>query len=88
MLNNLERFSDSLNTTINRIGAFSSQLNNNNGLLQAVMTDSTMKNDVKNMIQQLNKSAAVLDEDLHALQKNFLFRKYFRQKEKKEKQIQ
>jgi phospholipid/cholesterol/gamma-HCH transport system substrate-binding protein len=88
MLNNLERFSDSLNTTINRIGTFSSQLNNSNGLLHAAMTDSSMKNDVKSMIQQLNKSAAVLDEDLHALQKNFLFRKYFRQKEKKEKQIQ
>ena len=67
----------------NNINQFSGLLVNGQGTVQALLTDTIMKNDFNETLNQLKKSSFLLEEDLKALQKNFLFRKYFRQKEKK-----
>lgn len=83
LLTNLQQFSDSLNEATNNINQFSGLLVNGQGTVQALLTDTIMKNDFNETLNQLKKSSFLLEEDLKALQKNFLFRKYFRQKEKR-----
>ena len=83
LLTNLQRLSDSLNAATNNINQFSSLLVNGQGTAQALLTDTIMKNDFNETLNQLKKSSFLLEEDLKAIQKNFLFRKYFKQKEKK-----
>lgn len=83
LLTNLQQLSDSLIEATNNINQFSGLLVNGQGTVQALLTDTIMKNDFNETLNQLKKSSFLLEEDLKALQKNFLFRKYFRQKEKK-----
>ncbi len=85
LVSNLQIFSDTLNTAVDKINVFANKLNNENGTIHAVLTDTVMKNNLQEVMQQLKVSSYTLEEDLKALQKNFLFRKYFRQKERNEK---
>lgn len=85
LVNNLQVFSDTLNLAVEKINVFTNKLNNNQGTIHTLLTDTVMKNNLQEVMTQLKISSYTLEEDLKALQKNFLFRKYFRQKEKKEK---
>jgi phospholipid/cholesterol/gamma-HCH transport system substrate-binding protein len=85
LVNNLQIFSDTLNTAVDKINVFANKLNSDRGTVHAVLTDTVMKNNLQEVMSQLKVSSYTLEEDLKALQKNFLFRKYFRQKEKNEK---
>jgi phospholipid/cholesterol/gamma-HCH transport system substrate-binding protein len=82
---NLDRVSDSLNIVAKQLGIFSKSLNNPQGTLHALTNDTNVSRDVKGTISNLKQSSETLNEDLKALQRNFLFRKYFKEKAKKEK---
>lgn len=71
----LHQFATNLRTTSEKLG----QKNNVAGV---VLNDSIAANSVKIMLKKLETSSQKLDEDLEAVQHNFLLRGYFRKKEK------
>jgi phospholipid/cholesterol/gamma-HCH transport system substrate-binding protein len=78
--NSIERFSASLKTVSNR-------LNQKNSPVGVLLNDSTSASSLKVTLQNLETSSQKLDENLEALQHNFLLRGFFRKKEKaKEKE--
>lgn len=85
LLGNLKGVSDSLNLITGRIGTFAADLNDPRGLGHALTQDTALANNVRHMITHLDSSSATLNEDLKALQSNWFFRKYFKQKAKEAK---
>ena len=67
---------DSLNQLI-------ANLSPGEGVLPALMKDTVMLNDLRQTLSNLNAGTGKFNEDMKALQTHFLFRKYFKDKEKK-----
>jgi len=82
MLKNLEHVSDSLQAATADLSRFSGALNKPGGLAYTLVADTAFAKDVRNTVVRLDTSAVLLNEDLRALQRNWLFRKYFKEKEK------
>ncbi|MFN5325568.1 MAG: MlaD family protein [Bacteroidota bacterium] len=82
---NLEEVSDSLNKVVEGLSKFTSGMNNPNGLVYKVNNDSVLAGEVKEGVHNLKQSTELLNENLKAMRSNFLFRKYFKQQEKKSK---
>jgi phospholipid/cholesterol/gamma-HCH transport system substrate-binding protein len=74
----ISEFADSLK----QAGKSLSKTDNPAGVM---LHDEKVAADLKEMIRNLNTSSQELDEDLKALQSNFLFRGYFKQQEKQRK---
>ncbi len=58
--------------------------NNPNTSMGVLLHDEEAGADLKQLIENLESSSVKLDENMEALQSNFLFRRYFRKKEKRE----
>lgn len=85
LLRNLAMVSDSLMRISEHIGDFSSGLDRPGSMGHALSRDTALVNDVKRVIANLDTSSATLTEDLRALQRNWFFRRYFREKERIER---
>ncbi len=81
---NLQQVSDSLNVVTQQFGTFSKGLNDPSGTVGVLLHDTAMARDLRRVIAHMDTSSATLNEDLKALQRNFLLRKYFREKKRKE----
>ncbi|MCS3798075.1 MlaD family protein [Niastella sp. OAS944] len=62
----------------------SDQLHTNNNAAGVLLNDPQAADDLRNILENLNSGSRKLDEDLEALQHNFLFRGFFRKKAKRE----
>jgi phospholipid/cholesterol/gamma-HCH transport system substrate-binding protein len=62
----------------------SNQLNSTDNTLGMLLNDEQMGQEFKGVIENLNTSSQKLDENLEALQHNFLLRGFFRKKAKRE----
>jgi phospholipid/cholesterol/gamma-HCH transport system substrate-binding protein len=62
----------------------SSQLNSSNNTLGALMNDQQLADNLKQTMENLQTGTEKLDENMEALQHNFLFRGYFRRKAREE----
>ncbi len=62
----------------------SDQLRTDNNAAGVLLNDQEAAEDLKAILENLNSGSRKLDEDLEALQHNFLFRGYFRKKAKRE----
>jgi phospholipid/cholesterol/gamma-HCH transport system substrate-binding protein len=58
------------------------KVNSGNGTLGRFIQDSTIAENINQTIVNLKKSSKGLDENMHAAKENFLFRGYFKRKEK------
>lgn len=58
-------------------------INQGSGSVNALMRDSVMANRLRATIENAEKGTAAFAEDMEALKSNFLFRRYFKQQEKK-----
>ena len=85
VVENLDRLTDSLNQVSHQLNNFSSALNNPNGVVHALTKDTAMTNSLKGTVSNLKVTTQLLNEDLRALQRNFLFRKYFKEQDKAKK---
>lgn len=85
LLRNLALVSDSLTRISGRIGDFSAALERPGSMGHALSRDTALVNDVKRVIANLDTSSATLTEDLRALQRNWFFRRYFREKDRIER---
>ena len=79
----------SLQVTADNAAIISSQLaeimihiNNGNGTLGRLIKDSTIAENLNQTVNNLKKSSKGLDENMNAAKENFLFRGYYKRKEK------
>lgn len=84
ILNNLASISDSVQAAANAMGRFTSQLNQQGGTAHALTTDTAMAGSLRRTILKLDTGTTLLNEDLRALQRNWFFRRYFKEKAGKE----
>ena len=82
LLSNLQHVSDSLQALTNGLGSFARDLNSTSGLAHSLLTDTALAGDVRRTISRLDTGTLLLNEDLRALQRNWLFRRYFKEKAK------
>lgn len=66
----------------NKLDAAAAQLNNPASPLGLLLKDESVAKELKTTISNLQSSSRKLDENMEALQHNFLLRSYFRKKEK------
>lgn len=71
----IQTSSDSLNQLIMSLSA-------GEGIIPALMKDTAMVNDFRQTLKNLNAGTGKFNEDMKALQTHFLFRKYFKDKDK------
>lgn len=84
LLGTLVSVSDSLSRVSGDISRFSQGLSAPGGLGHTLTRDTAVVADVKRVVANLDTSSATLSEDLRALQRNWFFRRYFREKEKRQ----
>lgn len=82
VLGNLATISDSIQVASAQLGRFSRQLNTTGGLAHALTADTSMAANLRRTLTRLDTGATLLNEDLRALQRSWLFRKYFKEREK------
>lgn len=82
---NLKAATDTAKLALHHMHEFMEDLNITPGPLGVLARDTAMALDMKAIFSNLNLSTQLLNENLKAMQSNFLFRKYFRKKEKEEK---
>ena len=82
-LERLRSSADTLGSAIGNVERFTQNLESEDGLARLLTNDSTLTNDVRRMMVRLDTTTLLLNEDLRALQRNFLLRKYFKEKEKR-----
>lgn len=82
VIGNLQHVSDSLALVAQELSRFAEGLNKQGGLGHTLTRDTAVVSNVKRVIANLDTSSATLTEDLRALQRNWFFRKYFKEKEK------
>ncbi|MBZ0206797.1 MAG: MlaD family protein [Flavobacteriales bacterium] len=85
VIKNLVGISDSVQAATNELRRYAEQLNAPGGLAHALVADTGMAGDLRRALTRLDTGTMLLNEDLRALQRNWFFRKYFKEKEKEEK---
>jgi phospholipid/cholesterol/gamma-HCH transport system substrate-binding protein len=84
LANNIKLTVSNLQASSNELAQFSTKMNNGNGALVRLATDEKMGNNVDQTLVNLQEATKKLDENMEALQSNFLLRGYFKKKEKAE----
>jgi len=82
-IHNLQMASDSINMVASDLSQFSQKLNNPDGLVSALTTDTALTENVRSGLKNLEESTVLLNENLKAMRRSFLFKKYFKEQEKK-----
>lgn len=82
---NLKAATDTAKLALHHMHEFMEDLNITPGPLGVLARDTAMALDMKAIFSNLNLSTQLLNENLKAMQSNFLFRKYFRNKAKEGK---
>lgn len=77
----LQATTNSVNTITQKV---STQLNNTNSPVGLLLNDQSSATSLKNTLENLETSTEKLDENMKALQSNFLLRGYFKRQAKKE----
>ena len=81
-LDNLKAASDTAKLAMHHMHQFMKDLNITPGPLGVLARDTAMANDMRSMIHNMNKGTELLNENMVALHSNFLFKNYFKKKQK------
>lgn len=81
-LNEVQKATNSLNDFAANLATTSEQLGKKDNAVGMLLNDPATAASVKETFKNLETSSKKLDEDLEALQHNFLFRRYFKKKKK------
>ncbi len=84
-MQNLQLSSEKIASFTDELNQLILELNNGKGTLGVILKDSLMAEEFKQTLKNLNEGSVLLNEDLKALQHNFLTKKYFKKLEKEEK---
>ena len=90
----IDAIMESLQVTADNAAIISTQLaeiminiNSGNGTLGRLIQDSTIAENINQTVNNLKKSSKGLDENMKAAKENFLFRGYYKRKEKEAEKI-
>jgi phospholipid/cholesterol/gamma-HCH transport system substrate-binding protein len=87
-LSQLEKSADAVAKFTANLKTVSDRLNQKNNVVGVLVNDSSAASNIKETLKNLETSSQKLDEDLEALQHNFLLKGFFRKKAKAEKEKQ
>jgi phospholipid/cholesterol/gamma-HCH transport system substrate-binding protein len=76
---------DTMATITSKLNTFSTTISDTSGMLYALSTDTAVASDFRETMSNIKVSTELLNEDLKALQKSVLMKKYFKEKEKEER---
>jgi phospholipid/cholesterol/gamma-HCH transport system substrate-binding protein len=82
MAGNIKQTVANLQTSSNEFVAFSAKMNSDKGVLSKLVTDEKVGNTLDKTLLNLQGATQKLDENMEALQSNFLLRGFFKKKEK------
>lgn len=85
IMKNLELSSEAIANTSKKLESIVEDIESNEGLIGTVMRDTTLTQDLKNTINNLNSGTQKFDESMEALQHHWLLRGFFKKKEKEAK---
>lgn len=80
----MQRMADTLAHASAEVDRFAGALNTPGGMAYTLAHDTAAANEVRRTMANLEKSSGTLEENLRALQRNWFFRKYFKEKAKAE----
>lgn len=83
----LQGVSQTANALMTNLNAASNKLNNKDNAIGTLINDPTVGNELREVVRNLNTSTAKLDQNMEALQSNFLLRGFFKKKEKETKRL-
>ncbi len=81
-IKNIKNVSDSLSNISSALTVFSRQINSKNGAIGTILMDSNFAKNMSKSLENIRDGSDGFNENMEALKHNFLFRKYFRKKEK------
>jgi phospholipid/cholesterol/gamma-HCH transport system substrate-binding protein len=82
IMGNLERSSLSLVNTTNELESIIRKIEKGEGLMGSVLKDTSITEDLKKTMENLNRGTQKFDESMEALQHHWLLRGFFKNKEK------
>jgi phospholipid/cholesterol/gamma-HCH transport system substrate-binding protein len=82
ILKNLESSSVAIYNTTKDLEAIIAEIEKSDGLLGTLMGDTTISNDLKSTMDNLNDGTKKFDESMEALQSHWLLRGFFKKKKK------
>ncbi len=85
ILDELEKSGQNIESFSNELDQFSQELRNQRGVVGTMLYDTASARDIRHIIDQVDTSTLLLNENLKAMREHFLFRRYFRKKEKEER---
>lgn len=88
IMKNLEKSSEAIANTSKELESLIGKLEKNEGLLGAMLNDTTVSQDLKSTIDNLNRGTQKFDESMEALQHHWLLRGFFKKKEKEAKKAE
>lgn len=84
VINSLERSAIEIEQMTTNLNQFSSSLKDNEGALNYILRDTSFVNNLDATLQNAEAASKKFDENMKALQHNFLFRGYFRKQARRE----
>ncbi|TYR35609.1 MCE family protein [Sphingobacterium phlebotomi] len=79
----LQGVTETASTLMENLNATSARLNDKDNAIGVLTNDPEAAEEIKQILRNLNMSTEKLDDNMKALQSNFLFRGYFRKQQKK-----
>ena len=83
--NQLQEATAKASTLTDNLNKASNKLNSNDNAIGVLLNDQPTANQLKNTLDQLNQSSVKLNDDLEAVQHNFLLKGFFKDREKAKK---
>lgn len=88
IIGNLEASGKVVDSVLVNINEAISSINSSEGAFNYILNDSTLVNELKTTINNINSGTKRFDENMEALKHNFLTRGYFRKLERQERKLE
>lgn len=88
IMKSVKKSVDNIGVISDELAIFSHSMNNGNGALARLVRDDKMANSVSNTLSNLETGTKGFSENMEAAKSNFLFRGYFKKKEKEKEKKQ
>ncbi|SHH71212.1 MlaD family protein [Flavobacterium defluvii] len=88
LMKSVKKSVDNIGVISDELAIFSHSMNNGNGALARLVRDDKMANSVSNTLSNLESGTKGFSENMEAAKSNFLFRGYFKKKEKEKEKKQ
>ncbi len=86
IMKSVKKSVDNIGVISDELAIFSHSMNNGNGALARLVKDDKMANSVSNTLSNLESGTKGFSENMEAAKSNFLFRGYFKKKEREKKE--